>query len=255
VHALKKGGMPGVPELLFERQEGRFLVIGETVLAGEPVWSVLNPGNYREIALKVTGWLIGLAGDPPFKANPTWREAIARPALSAFNSSFGPALDPEAVEQTQALLDRLGNLPRVCEQRDCSPWNLMIDKQGNLIVLDWESAELNGLPALDLIYFLTHLAFIQEGAMGSRRYRESYRRMQDPSTFTGRVQAECFRRYTDCLGLKPDCLHPLRLLTWLIHSRSEHRRLLAYNGSPPGPDRLRDTLFYQLWEEELRSCS
>jgi aminoglycoside phosphotransferase (APT) family kinase protein len=35
------------------------------------------------------------------------------------------------------------------EQRDFGPWNLLVTPAGQIAVLDWESAEVDGLPALD----------------------------------------------------------------------------------------------------------
>src|SRR5436190_718658 len=98
------------------------------------------------------------------------------------------------IRETRARLAALGDLPLVCEQRDFSPWNVLIAADGALVVLDWESAETEGLPGMDLIYFLAYLAFFLDGAMESGRFRESYRAALDPATFTGAVQAECLRR-------------------------------------------------------------
>jgi hypothetical protein len=41
------------------------------------------------------------------------------------------------------------------------------------------------------------------------------------------------------------------VLLWLIHSRSEYRRLVGDSGGAPQPARLRHSLFVALWEEEL----
>ena len=137
------------------------------------------------------------------------------------------------------------------EQRDCSPWNVLIANVGELVILDWESAEPRGLPLLDLIYFLTYLMFFLDGAMESQRFTESYRAMLDPATFTGRIVTECQQRYLACVGLNPVVVRPLRLLTWLIHSRSEYQRLAAERAGQPDPADLRRSLFVRLWEEEL----
>jgi len=54
------------------------------------------------------------------------------------------------------------------------------------------------------------------------------------------------------VGLDAGSLQALRLLTWLVHARSEYRRLWADAGGPPGRAALRSSLFVALWEEELR---
>jgi hypothetical protein len=119
-------------------------------------------------------------------------------------------------------------------------------------VLDWESAEPAGLPALDVIYFLTYVTFQVTGATRSGRFQASYRAGLDPTTPTGRLQRECLTRYVAATGLDPEVLHPLRLVTWLLHARSEYERLLADHGGAPPAAALRGSLFVRLWQEEVR---
>jgi hypothetical protein len=45
----------------------------------------------------------------------------------------------------------------------------------------------------------------------------------------------------------------LRLLCWMLHSRSEYGRFVADAGGVPQPSQLRRSLFLGLWEEELRN--
>ncbi len=80
----------------------------------------------------------------------------------------------------------------------------------------------------------------------------AYRAALDPATFTGRVHAECEQRYCERTGLDPAALRPLRLLAWLIHSRSGYKQFVAEAAGRPKPTTLRRSLFVSLWEEELR---
>jgi hypothetical protein len=105
---------------------------------------------------------------------------------------------------------------------------------------------------MDLIYFLSYLAFFLDGAMDSGHFRDSYRAAMDPSTLTGSVTHECLTCYSDQLGLKLDSLEPIRLLVWLLHSRSEYQHITADAGGKPQPEVLRRSLFVRLWKEELR---
>jgi hypothetical protein len=154
-----------------------------------------------------------------------------------------------------AALCTLPNLPVVCEQRDCSPWNIFKAIDGRLIVLDWESAVLDGLPALDLIYFLTYWSFYFDNAISSGQFRPSYRTALNKNTPTGLVQAQCLSRYLERLSLDPAVLHPLRLLTWLIHARSEYQRLVADAGGLPHVAALRQSVFIGLLEEEVAAIA
>lgn len=252
VEALRPAGIPGVPRVLLRRDCGGLLAVSETVVIGRPLHAVLRRSNYCNLALKATDWLVDLATLRQPSPSASQRARIVEPALSDFADSFGPILDVGMVRETREILTTLGPLPVVCEQRDFSPWNVFLAPDGTLAVLDWESSECAGLPAMDLIYFLSYLALFLDGAMMSGGYRQSYRTGLDPSTFTGSVRQECLSRYASQTGIDRSVLRPLRLLVWVIHSRSEYRHYIADEGGTPKPETLRRSLFVQLWEEELR---
>ena len=41
-----------------------------------------------------------------------------------------PVIDPAGLDRTREMLRGLGPLPVVCEQRDCSPWNVFEGDEG-----------------------------------------------------------------------------------------------------------------------------
>jgi hypothetical protein len=245
-------GPQGIPRFLFLEELGSVPVLGETAMTGVPLLSAWTADNYQVLALKASAWLADLAGRGPFAPPDKWWNRLVAPVLAEFADRFGPALDSRLLRESEELLRTLPPLPLVCEQRDFSPWNVHLTPSGDLAVVDWESAELEGLPALDLIYFLTYLGFSLDSARRTGRYRESYRNLIDRSTPRGALAARCLATYCRKLGLDSAVLRPLRLLTWLLHSRSEYRRLLADFGPVPGSETLRSAVCVQLWQEELR---
>ena len=251
VQALQPDQARGIPEVLFSHQWAGQTVLAETALTGQPLYTLLRRDTYRDLALKVTEWLADLAGRSPACAHSDWPGRMIETTVGEFERNFGGALDPAKLQVTRTILATLGDIPLVFEQRDCSPWNVLIADDGELVILDWESAQPCGLPILDLTYFLTYLVFFLDGAMESQRFKETYRAALDPATFTGSVVAECQQRYLACLGLDRDVLGPLRLLTWLVHSQSDYQRLAAEGAGQPDPAKLRGNLFISLWEEEL----
>jgi len=251
VRALRPDRADGIPQVLFSHKWAGQTVLGETALTGRPLYTELRRDTGRDLALKVTEWLADLAGQAPPCARSDWWDRLIETPVLEFEQNFGRVLDPAKLQATRAVLATLGDLPLVCEQRDCSPWNVLLAGDGELVILDWESAEPRGLPVLDLIYFLTYLIFFLDGAMESKRFREAYRAALDPDTFTGRIVAECQQYYLARLGLDPNVLRPLRLLAWLIHSQSDYRRFAAESVGQPKPADLRHSLFVGLWEEEL----
>lgn len=251
VQTLRSGGIPGVPKVLFWQQAG-FSALGETVLNGQPIFTLLQRHNYRRLALQVTDWLVQLVNQGVVQCQEQWWKQIAEPALASFENSFRAVIDPTLLGETRAILATLGNLPLTCEQRDFSPWNVLVAPDGELVVLDWESAMVQGLPGLDLIYFVTYLAFFLDGAMESKQFGEPYRATLDAATYTGRVAEECQARYAARTGVTADTLQALRLLVWIIHSRSEYRQLTAEHGGVLTAEHLRNSVFFTLWNIEAQ---
>ena len=134
-------------------------------------------------------------------------------------------------------------LPTVFEHRDFAPWNLLVDKDGTLRAVDWESSVQCGLPLLDLWYFLTYLALAVE-RVPERRLADVYPQLVDPSSRTGRVTALAVDRYLQRVGLDPAAVSALRGLTWMVHTPSELER------RPPDAD-PGSAMFVRLWAYEM----
>jgi aminoglycoside phosphotransferase (APT) family kinase protein len=154
---------------------------------------------------------------------------------------------------TRAALEALPPLSLVPEQRDFSPWNVLISPDGDVGVLDWESAEPAGLPLLDLVYFLAYLAIFRDAA-GVGSEHASYARSLDVSTTTGRVTSACIAYYVAQVGIPPEAVDPLRALTWIVHTRSEYDAMLRATSGVPDASELRSSTFLAFWEASIGSA-
>ncbi len=250
LHRRVPGGLAGAPRVLFCDERSGDLALGETALRGRPLFSLLTSDSYRELAFRAVDWLADLAR-PPGHGTPGDAGTLVETILRDFAAAFGVVTDPAELRATERLVASLADLPAVPEHRDFSPWNVHVAPDGGLVAYDWESSEPAGLPLNDLVYFLAYLAFFHDGALARDRCRESYRRARDPATFTGSVHRECVGRYAERVGLEAGHVRGLHLLTWLIHTRSEYRRLAADAGGPPAAGALERSLFLALWREEL----
>ncbi len=250
LHTSHTQPLPGVPRIIFHRQTPDGATLAETVIGGTPVSVALRPESYGPIATRATDWLAQLAGRPVPASRATWWNRLVSPVLDRFQQTFGGVANAAFIEETRGRLATLDALPLVCEQRDFSPWNVLLGADGSLAVLDWESAELRGLPGMDLLYFLTYLAFYRDGAMASGEFRQSYAAGLDPLTPTGAVRSECLARYGRLVGVAPSALAALRPFVWLIHADSEYQRFVADHGGTPPTQTLKSSLFVALWEME-----
>jgi glycosyltransferase involved in cell wall biosynthesis len=242
--------LEGVPRLRGEgRRAGRLAVV-EEVVEGSPMLQVLNRGNFAELTRGVTALLIELGRGGGEDGG--WRRRLVDEPLASFERSFGPVLADGEMAAVRSLLDGLGEVPSACEHRDCSPWNILLSADNAPVLLDWESAEPEGLSGLDLVYFLANCAFVLDGAIESGRTRESYARVLDPGTPYGRVAAAAIDEYCSALEIRPEDFHRLRLLCWIVHSRSDYRHLELEAGAPPSAEALRGAMFAGLVEEEIR---
>jgi len=252
IESVNPQGLRGIPRVLFCQEHAGLLTLGETALVGQPIARLLTAENFRAFSVKVTDWLADLAGRRVSYSRVSWWNRLVQPVLNDFIEWFGCVVDPGMLRETQNVLTSLGALPLICEQRDFGPWNVLVTCDGELAVLDWESSEPEGLPAMDLTYFLSFLALSLHGPITPALIRGRHRNTLNLSTSTGSVVRECMERYASKIGLDPAPLRALRLLCWLLHSRSEYRWFAADVARKPDREMLRKSLFVSLWEEEMR---
>jgi hypothetical protein len=242
----------GHPRFLGRLRRCGMAAVAESPIDGQPLIEALAPASFGDLAARVTALLIDLASGAERQSESVWRERLVEGPLDRFERQFGTAAPPGTLERARQALERVGDLPIVCEHRDCSPWNVVIGAGGNPALLDWESAEPEGLPGPDLVYFLANCAFLLDGALESGRTRESYAALRDPASSHGRVAAASLATYAGAVGLDDETLRRLRLLCWVIHSASDYRHLELETGGVPPADALSDAPFLGLIEEELR---
>ncbi len=241
-----------VPRVLATANRAGAHALAESAIHGTLLMSELTASSFPRLAAAVTQWLIGLVPSREALPRERWWERLVERPLATFEEQFGAALkDGELIAKTRSRLEALGPLPSAFEHRDCSPWNVILTPDRWPALLDWESAEPSGLPALDLIYFLANAAFVLEGAIESNRTRESYTRLLDTDTATGRTASECLETYCRAVDVDPQQLPALRALTWIVHTPSDYRHLLLEGSTQPTQDALRAAPFLGLLEQEL----
>lgn len=246
------GYIPGVPNLLFISQDSGSCTVGESFIEGVPIMNIRKRKNYRELALKATKFQIKLAEYTKIKAPIDWRDNIIKPVISYFTSSFNSVLDNDLIQKSNDIMNDLQLTQLVCEHRDFSPWNILINSDRELGVIDWEGSTLQGLPAVDLINCLTYLSFYLDNNWEPSRFSECYRRMLDENSFEGTVFKECLTSYCDNIGLPFSMIPSLRLFAWINALNWEYYALGNYSDSPTNPEAIRHLIHFGIWKEEVQ---
>jgi len=241
----------GIPKPMLTIERNGVLMVGQTAMPGRPMDSFLNDRSYRDLALRGTEWLVKLAGETKPTPASEWWPRVVEPVLSKFEHDFDAIAPSHLVSETRSLLEQLGPLPMVCEHRDFAPVNIHLDHAQELMVLDWELAELHGLPGMDLMYFLTCLSLLLQHAL-PHDFHEAYRDTFNPATPVGRVVDECLALYCERLQIDRSTLRPLRNFVWMLHALHDHERLSGDAEGVPTDEALRSSLFFCLWELDLQ---
>jgi hypothetical protein len=239
-----------IPRVVFCDRLAGTLAVGETPVTGQPISTVLTADVHRKLALRVTDLVATLGLDGAPVAPVTYWERLVEPVLGDFRARFGVVNADAHASVRQALL-ALPSLTLVAEHRDCSPWNVLVTDDDKLALLDWESAEPEGLPLLDLVYYLSHATFFVDRTLGSGGERASYARLLDATSNSGRVFAEAIARYCAATGLDASAVDALRRFTWMVHAGGEHDRIMAVHPELEPDEAARRSLFLQLWLEDV----
>lgn len=207
--------------LLCWEDEGRRCLL-ESVVAGMDLWQAHAQSRSLAFVAPIVDWLIhlgritvGCRSEPP-------AGDVTGPVVRAAGQ-VRTATERQVLEATAHRLRVLpaGPLPRVFEHNDMGTWNVTVSREGTLGVLDWESARPEGLPALDLFYFLAHCGFMVHGTRTPADRLASFEETFLRHGPFARVAMSAIHRYTDALGLSRAWLGPLFLSCWLQHATAE----------------------------------
>ncbi len=233
--------------------EHRLLI--ETAVPGRPMSPAIvrrQPDQCIEAALT---WLLDLQ-QATVSATPRderdWFERLVEQPLQQFNALLPQSAEGAGlVHQTLSLMPPLRDhdMPLVMEHGDFSSPNILQDENGRVGVVDWELAEPKGLPAADLFFFLTYVAFAQQNARKNADYLKAFQQ----AYFGSQAWAWSYvKRYRERLKLAPAMLAPLFVVTWGRYVAGLLLRLQESNeaGGIVGNETvkwLRSNRYYVLW--------
>ena len=232
-----------VPEPLFLGHPGMLAAVGEKMVRGEPFQSHTDGSATCFRATQAVEWLTELARATADPASPT--EAAA--ALHDLYERFGAIYKPNAGEreflreQIARIADSPYVLPAVLQHGDPGPWNMLVRPEGGVVFLDWEGAEMRGMPLWDLFYFLRSYVLLG-------RVRGLHSRLDSfAAAFLGEsplspLLQQAVEHYCARVGLHPTLVEPLFYTCWMHRALKESARM--------HPERLQESRFLEV----LRHC-
>ncbi len=204
------GGFSSIPRLLALEQWLERPLLIETALHGP----LLSPSRIRlgeeKFCERLTSWLIGFHKATRTSPSPPALERLL-PSLEQIDRLLPghPLLAP-----SKSLVGALPeDLPSVCEHGDLSHPNLVDLKNGEIGVLDWESAVPTGLPASDLFFFLAFVARTDPSRRLGKQSLES--RLERAFGAASGWALPHVLRYARCFGLQRGWLPALFAASWI----------------------------------------
>jgi aminoglycoside phosphotransferase (APT) family kinase protein len=222
----------------------------------------MNPALVRQqtgACLSATiNWLLDLHAATAQRGasfGPQFERLVERP-LNQFKNLLSPTAEEERlIEQTLEVAGPLRDheLPLVCEHGDFSHPNILLVAANRVGVVDWELAEPSGLPMTDLVFFLTYIAFAQQGARRNSEYIEAFQKaFFEPAPWAWSHVIP----YSRQLKLSVDMLAPLFVLCWSRYVIGLAMRLHEGEASgeklnPATAQWLRNNRCYVLWRHAV----
>jgi hypothetical protein len=159
------------------------------------------------------------------------------------------------LEQTCELIAplRAADMTAVFEHGDLSAPNILIAGPDGLGVVDWELAEPQGLPGIDLFFFLTFVAFSQRRIRKQTDYLIAFHK----AFFGPGAWAWPYvMRYATKLQLSAEVLKPLFILCWSRYVTNIVMRLHDLSSRAGLEEEtatwLRTNRYYALWRHTVQ---
>jgi aminoglycoside phosphotransferase (APT) family kinase protein len=216
-----------VPRVLWTGDVDGAHVVVESVIDGAPLWEVASRTGTTAYLDPVVDWLIDLGTASVRPPGPQDDGAVLAAVAADVRRAVRTSADHRRLVEVCRRINTVPvmAIPRVVEQRDLGPWNVMVARDGAVGILDWESSTLEGFPTWDLFYFLAHYGFMVHGAHTPRERLASFQETFGGAGLFGATASRAVRRYVGALGLEHAWIAPLFLGCWLHHTLSEISRL------------------------------
>ena len=146
-----------ISEAVFFDVHNRQAAIGLKAIHGVPFRVKTTAQPDCPLARQAGKWLVTLAKNSAV-SHPEGGQPAGKAMFQLFEQ-FRRTYDLPTAElqfleaQIAKFFDSKTPFPTVLQHGDPGTWNMMVNENNNVIVIDWESGELEGMPLWDLFYF------------------------------------------------------------------------------------------------------
>jgi aminoglycoside phosphotransferase (APT) family kinase protein len=209
------------PAVVFSGEHGGLKILAETALQGEMLSSHADPSGISAAYAWLTELSVASA------RRDTNATAAAVSMLEGVESAVSRiySLDRETRDRlrraTATLTDTADRLPTVFAHGDAATWNAMLRDDGRVAFLDWEAADVAGVPLWDHFYFArSHVLDQARLRRQARRPLTLIRRLLGDDDLAHAVESYCRR-----LDIPTGIVTPLFSLCWAHRALREVTRL------------------------------
>jgi hypothetical protein len=199
----------------------------ETAAPGEPLSGLLgrSPKAALSAVEKIASWIVQLGV-----------KTDGSSALDGERQRLRDEIVPRWLDQgaTTTLVDSLPELHGVLQHNDLGSWNIVVQRGGGFVAVDWESACASGLPLWDLLYFLVDCLPLLEGARtAAERVNGAVRMLRGESAMSP-MFFRWLSRGAEAAQVPDEAVGAIATLCWLHHGLSHVSRREAAELAEPG---------------------
>lgn len=223
------GDVEILPQVVFSGRHADLAIVGETVINGMPfrqktASTAECPYVQRAIELLTE---IGAATADPTVATPTQVMHSVNTLFEQFVAIYRPT--PDEFNFLTEQIARFGYSPKpiplVFQHGDPGTWNAMVTPNGRIALLDWEAAEVHGMPLWDLFYFLRSYCVGAARALGAQDPLAGFAQYVLEDTPLGQLFIKATLQYCERTGVPQALIGPLFYTCWMHRSLKEATRL------------------------------
>jgi hypothetical protein len=225
------GDRETLPQVAFAGHHAQLAIVGESVIGGLPFRQKSDATPACPYLHAAVDWLTDLgATTADAKAAASYEVANTLHLLfQQFVEIYQPAADESAflAEQISQFAKCLRPMPLVFQHGDPGTWNVMATESGKAAFLDWEAAEIQGMPLWDLFYFLRSYSVGAARAYGKADALSSFTQLLSGEAPMSEFFYKATVRYCQAVGIEPSLIVPLFYTCWMHRSLKEANRLPA----------------------------